>query len=67
MDKKLFTLAIDWSEGKTPTYESWRKWLTTEENARRMFARSLVCGRRSALVSSDGRILVSHDDAADWR
>ena len=66
-NRELFTLAVDWSEGRTASYQSWRRWMTTEENARRIFERSFVCGRRCALVSADGRVLATYDDSADWR
>ena len=58
MKTDLFTIAIDWTGGRTPAYESHKKWRTTEDKARAYFRNaSKEHGQACALVSSDGRII----------
>ena len=57
----LYTLAIDWTSGRAPSYESWRKWNMTENQARQTFARYAPDGYSCALIDSRGRILITQD------
>jgi len=63
-DAATYTLAIDWENGRTPTYETHLTWTTTEANARTYYQRNRhnAQGLRTALVGPDGRILTA--DAA---
>jgi hypothetical protein len=58
MENKLYTIAIDWTDGRTPVYESFRKWRTTEDKARKYFRKeSMKHGVACALIGPDGRIM----------
>lgn len=58
MKTDLYTIAIDWTGGRTPSYEGWKKWRTTEEKASAYFLNaSKDHGQACALIASDGRIL----------
>lgn len=58
MTTDIYTIAIDWTGGRTPAYEAHKKWRTTEDKARTYFRKaSKEHGQACALVSSDGRII----------
>lgn len=56
--KQIYTIGIDWSEGRTPVYESYKKWMVTEVEARKYFRRIADNhGHACALISQDGRVI----------
>jgi hypothetical protein len=54
----LFVMGVDWTDGRTPTYERHHAWVTTEAQARAWFADlSRTPAAPSALIGHGGRIL----------
>jgi hypothetical protein len=38
-EQRIYVMGVDYSDGRNPTFERQFAWLTTEESARRYFAR----------------------------
>lgn len=58
-----YALAVDWTDGRTPTYERHIGWRCTEADARKWFAREArrqAGGARCALIGPTGRIITEH-------
>lgn len=58
MKTNIYIIGIDWTGGKTPTYEAHKKWRTTEDKAREYFrSAAKEHGQACALIGPNGSIL----------
>ena len=57
----IYTLAIDWEGGRTPTYETYLRWNCDLAKATQFFAKNEMVGfgHRRALIAPDGTVVTT--------